>query len=446
MLRILLPTLLVFAALAAPAKAAPNQIMIFEAPRELGSNDAGLSAATLDEIKATGTTHVRMILYWRNVAPGPKKKRRPAFRERDPAAYNWGIYDRNIAQIRERGLEPLVTISGPVPRWATGKRKGGVFKPRPKHFRRFAEAVGLRYGNQVNMWSIWNEPNHPQFLKPQYRKKRGKKVPASPAVYRRLFKAGRNGLLASGYGAGKVILAGETAPRGTPRVVAPVPFAKKFFKKGRLGASGWAHHPYTTKAGPFFKPSNKKDVTIGVLSRLTRALDRSRGGKRLPLYLNEFGIQSKPDPFVGVPELKQAEYRAISERIAYRNRRVRAFSQYMMRDDLPRSGSRFTRYSGFESGLRHSDGRPKIAYGAYSLPMVADRGRKRVTLWGLVRPASGATTVEIQYKQGKQAWKRLKAKNTNAAGYWSTTTAFRKKRSYRVIWNGQAGARTRVYR
>lgn len=433
--------MLALGALAAPAQAASNQFTIFEAPRELGSGNAGLSGTTLDEIRGLGATHVRVILYWKTVAPGAKKRRRPAFAQRDPASYDWKHYDTVIAQIRERGLTPLVTVSGPVPKWATRKRRGYTFKPRPRLFKRFVEAVGRRYGSQVGIWSVWNEPNHPQFLRPQYR--RGRAV--SPRVYRRLWKAAVRGMRASGNGA-DTLLAGETAPRGTRRVVAPVPFAKKFFRRGRLGVDGWAHHPYTTKAGPFFKPPNRKDVTIGVLSRLTRALDRSRGGRGLGLYLNEFGIQSKPDPYVGVGERKQAEYRSISERIAYRNSRVRAFSQYMMRDDVPRSGSRYTRYSGFESGLRHSDGRAKLSYEGFRLPLVAARGKRRVTLWGLVRPATGPTTVEIQYKQGRRAWKTLKWKTTNASGYWSSTTVRRKKRSYRVVWNGITGPRTRQHR
>ena len=51
------------------------------------------------------------------------------------------------------------------------------------------------------------------------------------------------------------------------------------------------------------------------------------------LYLTEFGVQSEPDPISGVSDSRQSEYRAIGEWIAYRNPRVRAFSQYLMRDD-----------------------------------------------------------------------------------------------------------------
>jgi hypothetical protein len=208
-----------------------------------------------------------------------------------------------------------------------------------------------------------------------------------------------------------VLLLGVTAPRGTPRVVAPLAFLRgalclssHYHKRHackRLDVDGWAHHPYTTSLGPWFHSRRRDDVTIGTLSRLTRALDRARRAhavrRRVDLYQTEFGIQSRPDRIVGVSETRQAEYRSISELIAYRNPRVRAFSQYLMRDDLPRAGTASERYGGFESGLRHSGGAEKLAYDGFRLPLVAERGR-RTHLWGLVRPAHRKTTVRIEYR------------------------------------------------
>jgi hypothetical protein len=122
----------------------------------------------------------------------------------------------------------------------------------------------------------------------------------------------------------------------------------------KLPADGYAHHPYTTRSGPFLLSPRRDDVTIGSLGRLTRALDRAaRAGavrRRMPLYLTEFGIQSRPDPDYGVSQTRQAEYRAIAERIARYNPHVRGFSQYLMRDDVPGAGA--DRYGGFESGPR----------------------------------------------------------------------------------------------
>jgi hypothetical protein len=440
-LKLILPTLLCLAALAAPAQASSGQFTIFEAPRELSSDDADLRAATLDEIQNLGARWIRVVLYWNNVAPANASVDRPeGFDPSDPdSQYDWTEYDRSIREAHARGLKVFVTLSGPVPTWATGRKKGHTYKPNSVEFGKFASAAARRYADAVTQWSIWNEPNHPQFLEPQYVNKR----PYSPGRYRALFIAGSKGLRAGGE-RGR-ILAGETAPRGTPRVVAPVDFAEGFLKGSKLkDLGGYAHHPYTTKSGPFYRPADGDDVTIGVLSRLTRALSR-RGYRNTGLYLTEFGIQSTPDPYVGVSEALQAEYRSIAERIAYRNPRVKAFSQYLMRDDLPREGSAYARYSGFESGLRHSSGETKLAYDAFRLPLVADRGSRSVALWGIVRPATGKTRVRIEYSTST-GWRRLKDDATNSRGVWSTTTKYVKGRAYRVSWGGFTGPRTRVYK
>ncbi len=102
---------------------------------------------------------------------------------------------------------------------------------------------------------------------------------------------------------------------------------------GRLNADGYAHHAYTQRSGPGYVAASSNDVNIGTLSRLTTALDRAgRTGairRSMPIYLTEFGIQSYPDPYAGVSLSKQAQFLSVSEWIAYRNPRVRSFSQYL---------------------------------------------------------------------------------------------------------------------
>ncbi len=462
-MRCLISTLALAAviALAAPSMASANQsqFTIFQATREARSPDPAMRAQMLDEIKALGVHWLRVVLYWQDVAPDPDAQSVPGFDERDPAAYpasGWAIYDRLFADARARGVRLLVTVSGPGPKWATRARQDRVTRPSPTRFGRFVTAVGRRYGAQVDYWSVWNEPNHPEFLAPQYVDGH----PYSPKLYRQLYRAARRGLHASGNGHDRVLM-GETAPRGNSHVVAPLAFVRgslclssSYHRRkgcGALDVDGWAHHPYTTTKGPWFVSSNPDDVTIGSLSRLTRALDRARHAhavkRRVDVYLTEFGVQSRPDPFAGVSETAQAEYRSIGERISYRNPRVRAFSQYLMRDDLPRPGRAYLRYGGFESGLRFSGGSAKLAYDGFRLALVAERGHRRTTLWGLVRPTDAATTVRIEYRnRGSSRWRTLKHDHTNSHGYWSTTTSLRSGRSYRVRWRDFTGPRTRSYR
>ncbi len=445
---LLLLVLIAPLALATGAHASSKQVMTFEAPRELLS-DADRDR-TLDQIKAFGVDRIRVLMYWSSIAPAPRRAARPAFDATDPGAYpqsGWGRYDNLMQAARARGIEVYVTLTGPAPRWATKRKRDNLTYPSGAEFQAFATAAGRRYGEQVAIWSVWNEPNQPQFLKPQFRRGR----PASPAIYRRLYQGARKGLEASGNGQDTILL-GETSPRGNSRIVAPLAFLRgtlclsRSYKKSRrcrrLEADGYAHHPYSRSSGPMFVEPDRDDVTMSGISRLVRALDRAgRAGavpRGLGIYLTEFGTQSAPDP-LAVSLTQQAEYNAMSERLAYLNKRVRAFSQYLMSDDDPKAGGE--RYGGFESGLRRFNGRPKPAYDAFRTPLVVtDYGRSHVG-WGLVRPARGTqTTVVVQYRnRGAKAYRDLGTIKSNLRGAFAFKTRASKGRRYRVRWTAPDG-------
>ena len=437
----MLPRTLIIALLsllvAVPAAgASTRQLMTFEAPSEL--LDDATRDATLDEIAGFGVDRVRVLVYWQDFAPNVDARTHPGFDTGNPDLYpagTWDRLDRLFAAAGARGISVQPTLTGPGPRWATRDKKDRVSFPSPVEFGKFAAAVGRRYGDRVGVWSIWNEPNHPQFLRPQF--VRGK--PRSPRIYRLLYKAAVRGLKVSPANAHDKFLLGETAPRGTPRVVAPLSFLRNLARgSGRLEADGYAHHAYTTKKGPFFKPPDRDDVTIGVLSRLTRELDRQgrigRLPKKLGVYLTEFGIQSEPDPYVGVSLTRQAEYLAIAEHMAWSNPRVKSFSQYLLRDDQPRPGSRYARYSGFESGLRRSDGSVKPAWHGFRLPLHVDRRGSKARIWGLVRPSRGGTSVELL--AGDEVIRTI---TTNSRGAFEVSIAHKAGRRYRIRWTAPDG-------
>jgi hypothetical protein len=448
-------------ALAAPAAASSTQTVTFEAPRDL--MDPAARPDALKELESLGVRALRVQLRWTDVAPDADLRVKPSFNETEPDSYHWGEYAEVLNAAKERGWRVLLTIATPAPRWATAGARDHVYRPSPNEFRKFVTAVGKKFGDRISLYSILNEPNHPDFLKPQL-DSRGR--PVSPGVYRGLYAAALRGLAGAGETA-KPVLMGETAPVGTSKVVAPLTFLRgalclnsRYHRDSRcerLRVDAWAHHAYTTRKGPFYVPDGPNNVTIGVLSRLTRALDRAaRAGavpKRLPVHLTEFGIQSEPDPVNGVSFQRQEEYRAISERIAWANPRVASFSQYLLRDDNPVSGvPRIARYSGFESGLRTASGNPKASFDGFRLPLVAKRGKRSVTLWGLVRPGDGGRAATVEYSgNGGKSWHKLSTVGTNGLGYWKKGTAYRKGRVYRVTWiapDGQTytGATVRAYR
>jgi hypothetical protein len=447
--RFTLLTLLAAALLApAAASASSSQTMVFEAPTEL--LDDATRDATLDEIKSFGVDQVRVLVYWRWATAQQSSKRKPSFNTADHAAYppgTWDALDRLTAALQARQMSAQFTLTGPVPKWATKRKKGHVNDPGAKLFGKWAKAVATRYGAAVDQWSIWNEPNHPDFLGPQYKKGR----PHSPKRYRKLYRAGERAIRRAPGNAGDKVLFGETAPIGNRNVVSPLGFLRKalclnknYKAKGKckkLRIDGYAHHAYTRKKGPTFVSEDEDEVSIGSLGRLTEALDKAARAGRIDrnrgIYLTEFGIQSWPDKLGGVRPSRQAEYIAMSEKIAYANPRVKAFSQYLLRDDQPRKGSRLERYSGFESGLRTSKGKKKPAFDAFMLPLVATRYGSSDVLWGRVRPATGPTEVVIEHKRGKGKWKRLTAVRTSDV--YGLRTKHRSKHRYRAKWTRPDG-------
>lgn len=448
MRRLLVPlTILLLLALAPAASASRTQSLTFEGPKDFLDPEARPGA--LDEVAGLGVRSLRVIVGWSSVAPGSDQAVKPAFEATDPDAYDWGEYEALLNAAAERDWKVLVTISGPVPKWATAAKRDNVTRPNASAFGAFVTALGRKFGDQVDTWAIWNEPNQPQFLRPQFA--RGGQA-ESPKIYRRLFQAAVRGLDNAGQGDDKVLIA-ETSPRGNrSRIVPPLRFLRgmlclnsKYRKRSKCGAldpDGYAHHAYTTRQGPYFvppAPHSRDDVTIGVLSRLTKALDRARSAgalkKRLPIYLTEFGIQSTPDTQSGVSLAKQVQFRAISERIAWTNPRVAAFSQYLLRDSDPTGKNE---YGGFESGLRFADGRPKPSLQAFRLPLAVKRIGSRVSIWGLVRPATGTTTATITYaNRGSSKFRKLRTVKTNSRGYFTVRSTYRKGRRWNLEWENQ---------
>ena len=207
-----------------------------------------------------------------------------------------------------------------------------------------------------------------------------------------------------------------------------------------MPTDGYAHHAYTTRLGPFFRPPQRDHVTIGVLGRLTRALDRAARARvlrrNLPVYLTEFGIQSHPDELLGVPLRQQPEFYAISERIARANPRVVSFSQYLLRDDPPTGRGE---YGGFESGLRFADGRAKPALAGFRLPLAVRRRGGRVSIWGRVRPAQGRTTAELQVADRRRRFRRLRTVRTDRRGSFTARGPDRRGRRWRLRWRSPSG-------
>jgi hypothetical protein len=55
-------------------------------------------------------------------------------------------------------------------------------------------------------------------------------------------------------------------------------------------------------------------------------------------------------------------------------------------------------------------------------------------LWGLVRPSSGPTQVQVQAADGRGQFRALATVTANTLGYWRLRSSFRAGRRWRVHW------------
>jgi hypothetical protein len=404
------------------------------------------------EWKRLGIDNVRIFAEWGKIAP----KTRPAgFDGADPATpgYLWTYLDDAIFRVRQAGMTVTLTITGPGPLWSSAKPKlrRPAYKPKPGAYKAFATAVAKRYGSQVDRYILWNEPNIYTWLSPQASCRHHVCTPVAPHVYRSLVQAAYPAVKAADPGA--TVLLGALSPRGqrlrtSKTVMRPLLFLRRLgcrndsFRRLRIGAckhftkvtgDGFAIHPYSGRIPPQRSHPNPDDVALASVSRLARTLDRLQGvaaldptTRRFGIYVDEYAYQTKPpDRIGGVALYKQDRWLQRAAYIAWRNPRIRLFTQYLWRDEPRHNGG----YGGWQSGLRYADGRAKPSYSHFDTPFELDVARNR--LWGQVRPG-GRHTVIVQHRpHNSGGWRTLATVTTDARGYWSIVRHLRPGTAYR---------------
>jgi hypothetical protein len=437
--------MLVAAALAAPAAdASTRQLTVMQ-------DDAHVRGApdkTLDEFDRLGVDIVKLNLYWDEVAPN--RRRKPAgFDGADPSDYDWSNYGSVIQGILARGMRPYLSLGGRGPDWATGRRgRRGTYRPDAQEFRRFAEAAGRQFP-EVDIWSIWNEPNLYSWLGPQ----RSTRVPLSPSIYRNLYLAGHRGLRASGND--DKILLGELMPRGGTdrRKVPPLQFLREMAcldrnyrqyrgraaklrgcrRVGRIPTSGLAYHPYTFAGGPNVNESGD-DAAIGQLGKVRATLDKlaARGKlpRRLKIWITEFGYQTRPPDRFGTPIRRAPGLMDLSEWIAFRDPRVASYAQYTLRDN-----------DFWQSGLRFESGRVKRGvYDAFRMPLlVRGLGGNRFEVFGALRSAVGGSA-RVESRPPGGSYRSRGSVAVNRAGYFRRIfrVANGSRHKFRVTLDGRS--------
>ena len=320
----------------------------------------------------------------------------------------------------------------------------------------------------VDRFILWNEPNHPGLLLPQW----NGRTPASPAVYRAMLRAG--------YAAVKQVrrtarvLIGNTSSTGGGQPgtgpVAPLLFLKglacvdaRFKPRATpecanftvLPGDGWSHHPYSQNERPsrISRPTTEPgDLRVADLPVLAAALDRLvKMGRLAPanrdIYLTEFGYETKGIPGrPRVDERQQARWLTWAEYLADRIPRVRSFAQFLLRDQPPApvrvSASAARPYGEYSTGLLHVDGKEKIAARTFLAGLFAQLQPKgRVMLYGRLRLGAGPKVIVLQRQVRGGPWRVLGRLVLDGRASFERTYRHTVGAQYRLTYPGAAGRR-----
>jgi len=468
---------------------------------------------TLDTLEGLGVDRIRATVLWRAIAPDPAATAPPGgFDASNPSDYPaaaWAPYDRLVELARTRGIGVDFNIAAPGPLWAMARgapaaKYADHWLPSAARFGQFVTAVARRYSGsyaapggstlpRVSYWSIWNEPNQPGWLAPQWQSTGGRAVMESPVLYRSFVDAAFGALERTGHRTSTdTILIGELAPEGSEgpsfsyrTAIPPMPFLRALYcvdssyrpltgaaagalacppggqasafvsaNPGLFDATGFAHHPYSFFLAPNVQMADQNFAPLADLPRLEHGLDAIFGAygvsRRLPLYLTEYGYETNPpNPYRGVSPALQSLYLNEAEYLAWRDPRVRAMSQFLLYDappdpSFPRGSVGY--WSTFQTGLLYAGGVAKPSLEAYRLPIFVPQpvlgvGRS-VFVWGRLRsaPHGSSQRAQLQWRSSTGSYRTLATVTTsNPSGILTAQLQVPGSGTIRIAWASPGG-------
>jgi hypothetical protein len=324
----------------------------------------GNSEAELDKAATAGASIIRATADWRAIAPTRPANARNPFDK----AYNLSDLDDLIRLAQARGIEVYLTIWG-TPKWENPK--GPNYAPRHlADLTNFAHALAQRYSGRypgypyVGYYSVWNEPNLGIFLEPQFA---ANGTIIGPRVYASIYKAAYAGI--KGGNPTAQVAIGETSNQGRDHPlkgvadsIAPGTFARLLSLQKGLRFDAYAEHPYATV--PSLPPTQKvrfPNVTLTQLKTFETNLNKWFH-RTVPVWVTEYGYQTKPQRAYGVTYAKQAAYMSYVMRQLRADPQVHMFIWFIFRDTPSVAGAQPT----WQSGLFTTSGVEKPAYRTFS--------------------------------------------------------------------------------
>ncbi len=242
------------------------------------SRPFGLGSAVTLLVKEGGFGWVRHRFPWAEIEPRPGE-------------YRWSPWDEIVAAVQDRGLN-LVAVLDTTPAWA---RDGGNVHSPPhdrEDYGRFVQAFAARYGQTIDYYQVWDEPNLSSHWGGGY---------VDPGAYTALLREGYVQLKSADQKA-FVLTAGlaPTTERGPLNLSEPL-FLQAMYAAGAADCFDiLAAKPYGFWSGP-----EDRRVALDVLnfSRLIllRETMEANGDAHKAIWAVEFGWNALPAEWMGQP-------------------------------------------------------------------------------------------------------------------------------------------------
>ena len=245
-------------------------------------DDAGLAAA-LDDLQAADLNWLRQRFPWADIEPQPDQ-------------FEWAAWDRIVQAIEQRNLH-LIAVLDTSPAWARAEADASNrFAPPHERadFGHFAAAFARRYGEMVDFYQIWDEPN----IAPHW----GARL-ADPGDYLGLLREGFVQVKAADPTAW-VLLAGlaPTVETGGANL-SDITYLDQLY---RIGAAEWfdiaAAKPYGFNTGPDDPLLSPDVLNFGRIALVREVMER-HGDAHTPLWAVEFGWNASPPGWTGAPSI-----------------------------------------------------------------------------------------------------------------------------------------------
>jgi O-antigen ligase len=233
---------------------------------------------TLARMQAMGLGWIRQPFRWGEIEPARGQ-------------FDWAAADRVVSAARAHHLQ-LVAVLDTTPNWARSASANPFTPPAELvDFGNFARALAARYGDQIDYYQIWDEPNLSAHWGDKF---------VDPAGYARLLREGAINIRAMD--PKTTILAAALAPTLES---GPLNLNEPAFLAGlyAANAAAWfdviAAQPYGFDQEPAAAPDNNR--LNFARTELVRQTMLAYGDQAKAIWATSFGWSSLPQPWEGAP-------------------------------------------------------------------------------------------------------------------------------------------------